>query len=315
MSRGRVYLLLGIVLAAISAVLVYTTIQGARPKPVPTRAVLVAAQVIPPRTYVTTENSKTLFAVADWPIEIVPGGALASPTQALNHVVVGNVEKGAPVFVTNLSTDQTNGQTGLSIDIPAGDVALSIPVSAVNAAGGAISPGDYIDMLVSVKAPDTLNPTGDGTAGNTSLAAANSTSAAGKPATAGAKPAAATPPAATTADATAAAGDQPGAQTISLTTLQHVKVIAMGQNIGAGTQAAAAKGAAPTSNAAAPTMTLLLSHQDALLVKYAKDSGSTIDVVLRRYDDKDTATTKPVDLNYFLNQFGYHVIAPNQPAK
>jgi pilus assembly protein CpaB len=314
MSRGRVYLLLGIVLAAISAVLVYTSIQGARPKPVPTRSVLVAAQVIPPRTYVTPENSPTLFAVANWPIAIVPGGALASPTQALNHVVVANVEKGAPVFVTNLSTDQTNGQTGLSIDIPAGDVALSIPVSAVTAAGGAIAPGDYIDMLVSVKAPDTLNPAGDGTPRNPAdsapgpAAAANSASPAGRPA-------AGSTPAAPTADPNSAAGDQAGAQTISLTTLQRVKVIAMGQNFGGGTQAAATKGAPSESNAGAPTMTLLLSHQEALLVKYAKDSGSTIDVVLRRYDDKDTATTKPVDLNYFLNQFGYHLIAPNQPAK
>jgi|GEM_PF-1985485 pilus assembly protein CpaB len=305
MSRGRVYLLLGVVLAVISAVLVYSTIQGARPKPVPTRQVLVAAQAIPPRTFITADNSKTLFAVANWPVEIVPGGTLASPTQTLNHVIVSTIEKGAPVFATNLSTDQTAGQTGLSIDIPAGDVALSIPISAVNAAGGAISPGDYIDMLVSVKAPDTLNPA-DATA------AASATP--GKTPT----PSPAKAPS-TSADTSASGGagtPLAGTQTISLTTLQHVKVIAMGQNITAADQAPAAKGApAPVSNAAAPTMTLLLSHQDALLVKYAKDSGSIIDVVLRRYDDTDTSSTKPVDLNYFLAQYGYHLVAPNQPAK
>jgi Flp pilus assembly protein CpaB len=299
MSRGRVYLLLGIVLAAISATMVYVTIQGARPKPVPTRSVLVATQVIPPRTFITAENSKTLFAVANWPVEIVPGGVLAGPAPTLNHVIVGDVEKGAPVFASNLSADQTSGQTGLSIDIPAGDVALSIPISAVNASGGAISPGDFIDMLVSVKAPDTLNP------------ADAAAAAAGKgTATAAAKPAA------TPAGAASGDGSQAEAQTISLTTLQHIKVLAMGQNITAAGEATTAKGAAPaTSNAAAATMTLLLSHQEALLVKYAKDSGSTIDVVLRRYDDNDTSSTKPVDLNFFLTQFGYHLVAPNQPAK
>lgn len=297
MSRGRVYLLLGIVLAGVTAVMVYVTVQGARPKPVPTRSVLVATQAIPPRTFITPENSKTLFTVANWPVSIVPGGTLVSPSQTLNHVVVGSVEKGAPVFVTNLSTDQTSGQTGLSIDIPAGDVALSIPISAVNAAGGAISPGDYIDMLVSVKVPDSLNPA------DTSAPA---TPTAGKAAPT-AKP---TPSPATTSDAAAAAA----VQTISLTTLQHVKVIAMGQNITAAGENTSAK-AAPATNAAAPTMTLLLSHEDALLVKYAKDSGSTIDVVLRRYDDKGTSSTKPVDLNYFLAQFGYHLVAPNPAAK
>jgi Flp pilus assembly protein CpaB len=302
MSRGRVYLLLGIVLAAVTAVMVYVTVQGARPKPVPTRSVLVATQAIPPRTFITPENSKTLFAVASWPVTIVPGGTLVSPDQTLNHVVVGSVEKGAPVFLTNLSSDQTSGQTGLSIDIPAGDVALSIPISAVNAAGGAISPGDYIDMLVSVKAQDTLNPA------DTSAPA---TATAGKAApTPSPKPAASSAP--PTSDAVAAAAA--GGQTISLTTLQHVKVIAMGQNITAAGETTSAK-AAPNTNAGAATMTLLLSHQDALLVKYAKDSGSVIDVVLRRYDDKDTSSTKPVDLNYFLAQFGYHLIAPNQPAK
>ena len=299
MSRGRVYLLLGVVLAVISAVLVYSTIQSARPKPVPTRQVLVATQAIPPRTFITADNSKTLFAVANWPVEIVPGGTLVSPTQTLNHVIIGTVEKGAPVFATNLSTDQTAGQTGLSIDIPKGEVALSIPISAVNAAGGAISPGDYIDMLVSVKAPDTLNP-------------ADATAAAS--ATPGKTP---TPSAATSTSASGEAGKAPPAtQTISLTTLQHVKVLAMGQNISAADQAPTAKGGpASASNASAATMTLLLSHQDALLVKYAKDSGSIIDVVLRRYDDKDTSSTKPVDLNYFLAQYGYHLVAPNQPVK
>lgn len=305
MSRGRVYLLLGVVLAAISAIMVYVTIQGARPKPVPTRSVLVATQVIPPRTFITAENSKTLFAVANWPVTIVPGGVLASPSPTLNHVIVGDVEKGAPVFASNLSADQTNGQTGLSIDIPAGDVALSVPISAVNASGGAISPGDYIDMLVSVKAPDTLNPA-DATA------AAAAAAAGGKATAASAAKPAATPTAAATAGAD---GSQAGQQTISLTTLQHVKVLAMGQNITAAGQATTAKDATPASNAGAATMTLLLSHQDALLVKYAKDSGSTIDVVLRRYDDNDTSSTKPVDLNFFLTQFGYHLVAPNQPAK
>lgn len=283
MSKGRVYLLLGVVLAAISAGMVYMTVQNARPKPVPTRPVLVATQVIPSRTFVTAENSKTLFTVANWPLTIVPVGALTSPTQALQHVVVGNVEKGAPVFTANLSSDQTAGQTGLSIDLPAGDVAVSIPVSAVNAAGGAISPGDFIDMLVSVKVPDTLN----GSA----------------PATSKAAPA---------GSAGSAAASLTGEQTVSLTTLQHVKVLAMGQNTTPAGEAPSSKSAAPPSNAGASTMTLLLSHQDALLVKYAKDSGSTMDIVLRRYDDTSTSTTKPVDLNYFLTQFGYHLVAPTK---
>ena len=292
MSKGRVYLVLGAVLAAISGVLVFVTVQHAKPKPVTTRPVLVAVQQIPPRTYITPDASKTLFRIANWPVDIAPANALSSPTQTTDHVIVGSVEKDAPVFLTNLSSDQTAGQTGLSIDIPADNVALSVPISQVNTAGGAISPGDYVDILISVNAAPAA---GSEAAQQAQAAASKSTDS------------------------------KDNKELVSLTTLQHVKVLAMGQDMTpAGSQSAPASGksgssssgssnsSAQSSNATAATMTLLLSHQDALLLKYAKDNGGMIDMALRRYDDPKTGKTDPVDLNYFLEHFGYHMIAPTK---
>lgn len=281
MAKGRIYLLLGAVLALISGALVYITVQSARPKPIQTRAVLVASQVIPPRTFVTADNSKVLFSVVNWPVDIIPANALSSPTQAFDHVVTGDIEKGAPVFSTNLSVTKTDGQNGLSIDIPQDEVAIAVPVTQTDTAGGVIAPGDFVDVLVSVNA----GPSADASASG------------------------------------AAASNGNEKKLVSLTTLQHVKVLAIGQSLlPPGAQPASGKDAASNNSTppVGPTMTLLLNHQDALLVKYAKDSGGMIDLVLRRYDDKDTASTDPVDLNYFLNKFGYHLVAPNTtttPAK
>lgn len=279
MAKGRIYLLLGAVLALISGALVYITVQSARPKPVQTRAVLVASQVIPPRTFVTTDNSKVLFSVVNWPVDIIPANALSSPTQALDHVVTGDIEKGAPIFSTNLSVTTTDGQNGLSIDIPKDEVAIAVPVTQTDTAGGVIAPGDFVDVLVSVNAGPSTSSSDQGQA---------------------------------------ASSDSNAKKLVSLTTLQHIKVLAIGQSLlPPGAQPASGKDAV-SNNATppvGPTMTLLLDHQDALLVKYAKDSGGMIDLVLRRYDDKDTASTDPVDLNYFLNKFGYHLVAPNTAAK
>jgi Flp pilus assembly protein CpaB len=310
MSRGRVYLILGVVLAVISGVMVFMTINGAKPKPIQTVPVLVANETIPPRTFVTKDNAPTLFTTANFPVDLAPPGILSDPTPAIDHVILGGMEKGTPVFLSDLSTVSTQGQTGLSINIPTSMVAVSIPITQVNAVGGAISPGDFVDVLVSVQVdPTQLQPT------NSELAT-ESTSTASKSATPTPKPTAT--PAPTPAPGGTAASDSSAKGPLSmltLTTLQHVKVIAVGQQIDApqASSATAKSGATapnPNAGATAQTLTLLLAPQDALLVKYARDSGSIIDIALRRYDDQSEFSTKGVDLQYFLDHFGYHLVVP-----
>jgi Flp pilus assembly protein CpaB len=51
------------------------------------------------------------------------------------------------------------------------------------------------------------------------------------------------------------------------------------------------------------TLTLLLTQQDALVLKFARESGASIDLVLRGIDDHETVRTETVSLEYVMTRF------------
>ena len=53
------------------------------------------------------------------------------------------------------------------------------------------------------------------------------------------------------------------------------------------------------------SITFQVSHQDALILKWAKDSGGTIDLVLRHPADKEPIDTEPIALDYIFRQFHF----------
>jgi Flp pilus assembly protein CpaB len=61
------------------------------------------------------------------------------------------------------------------------------------------------------------------------------------------------------------------------------------------------------------TLTLLLTQQDALVVKFARESGATIDLVLRGRDDHTSVRTETVTMEYVMTRF--EIIPPTQPLR
>lgn len=61
------------------------------------------------------------------------------------------------------------------------------------------------------------------------------------------------------------------------------------------------------------TLTLLLTQQDALVVKFARESGATIDLVLRGIDDHTTVSTETVSLQYVMTRFD--ITVPPEPLR
>ncbi len=51
------------------------------------------------------------------------------------------------------------------------------------------------------------------------------------------------------------------------------------------------------------TLTLLLTQQDALVVKFARESGASIDLVLRGREDHEQVRTETVSLQYVMTRF------------
>ena len=79
------------------------------------------------------------------PPDVLPIGALSSPDEAIGRVPVAPLWQGQPLVAQALADDAAVFHTGLVLR--PGERAIAIPVAAVSAVGGAISPGARVDVL------------------------------------------------------------------------------------------------------------------------------------------------------------------------
>jgi pilus assembly protein CpaB len=103
------------------------------------------------------------------------------------------------------------------------------------------------------------------------------------------------------------AGGGQGAEPATFSVLQNLTIAATVGLSGSaqGTQnTGGSKAAQNTADANAPPALLLtVSPQDALTLKYVKDAGGRIDVVLRAPGAEGPFNTEPVDWNYLIDKF------------
>ena len=90
------------------------------------------------------------------------------------------------------------------------------------------------------------------------------------------------------------------------TTLQNVEIFALGEQVQAGVQASGSGVKANTSSAGQP-LALLVDHQDAIIIKYIKDSGGTIDFALRSSDEERIVRTDAVTVDSITERFRFRV--------
>src|SRR5204862_6225671 len=74
------------------------------------------------------------------------------------------------------------------------------------------------------------------------------------------------------------------------TTLQNVEIFALGERQEAGVSAGSGAVQAKPAGGNQP-LALLVDHQDAIIIKYIKDSGGTIDLALRSSDEDKIVRT------------------------
>jgi pilus assembly protein CpaB len=101
----------------------------------------------------------------------------------------------------------------------------------------------------------------------------------------------------------APAQGRPGDRSIvAQATLQNVTVYGTGLWT---PQAAAGAGDQPVK-----IITFIVDHQEALILKYIKDSGGTIDLVIRSAKDTNPVATDPVSLDYLVDLFRFVTLPP-----
>lgn len=131
----------GLIMAAVSAILVFIIASGQSDGGGgDTVAVLAAKQDIPAQTRITSEMLEVRFVS---PAEAVVD-AYNSRGQAIDHVTVQDVPAGTQIVPSMLS--QAAGE-GLTFVVAAGMRAVSIEVEEVVTAGGNIEPGDRVDII------------------------------------------------------------------------------------------------------------------------------------------------------------------------
>ncbi len=267
--------------------------------PLPTRKVLIAVQDIPSCTEIPQD------AVAEWEVaeRDIPSDVVLTKSEILgpgmHPIAMETILRGQPIALSVLSTREEIMRQGLDSAclIPKGKVAVSFPVTELSSVAYALQPGDRVDVLVSVsfvdldakyqlKLPVTL------TGGEDCLAGCQPT------------------------------GEQ-RERPITQLTVQNAEVLMIGP-WGAGIPFPAEElpveaTPVPGEGEGPPTVTtpsgqktysvvvLIVSPQDALVLKWARENGALIDLALRSGaagGDQDLFSTEPVTLEYMVRRFG-----------
>jgi pilus assembly protein CpaB len=112
---------------------------------VPTVRVVVAAEDIPVGTQIALEHLTSV----DWPAAARPSAGLEDPTQLLGKVAATRIFKSEPVLAEKLVSGSAGA--GLAALLPEGMRAASVRVDDVVGVAGFIHPGDYVDVIVTMR--------------------------------------------------------------------------------------------------------------------------------------------------------------------
>jgi pilus assembly protein CpaB len=147
---------IAVLIAAIASYLLYDYLKGQEVKmkeAVATENVVVASQDLPVGTVINDTQVKTV----GWPKASMPQGSFAATGQVVGRTVLDKVSTGEPVTAAKLVP--AGGQTGiLTYKIPEGHRAMTVAVDQVSGVAGFITPGNKVDVVLSVSPPGGGQP-------------------------------------------------------------------------------------------------------------------------------------------------------------
>jgi pilus assembly protein CpaB len=115
-----------------------------------TEIVVAAQSVIPRGTEITSENNAVKLAT--WPAESVPDGVLTALEDAYDRVARVDILLNMPVtrdMLTEEAGDLMAVGSDAALQIPPGRVAYALPVARWSSVAWALQPGDHVDVLLS----------------------------------------------------------------------------------------------------------------------------------------------------------------------
>jgi pilus assembly protein CpaB len=281
MRRGRILILLGLILAIGTAVAVFIVIRSMQAEPIEPdlEEVVVAVQPI-----AEEEAVRGRIDLRSVPRDYIPEGALRSLEGTEEMVAAGPIPQGTILHPDLLLTPVEllqEGQLGRLVE--AGKLAVAFPISELSSVSYGIQPGDHVDVLMTLFFVDIDQETQT----KEPLCPPLCTGAEGQ----------------TEAQV---AGQRPRLAT--QLSLQDVKVLGVGRWVQEETPAEEADNQARTEEQVPVELpkyiTVEITPQDALVLKLAREQGASIDLAVRAQDDTQVFTTQQVTLDYLLARFG-----------
>jgi pilus assembly protein CpaB len=324
MRGGRMLVIIGlIVLVGAVAVGVLLWVRGREPEPGPpsvepgeaeiyvppegTQEIVVAAQDIPRGTSITSDTVK----LEAWPEGSIPEEALTNVEGALGRIARVDIVLEMPI-TEGMLTDEPGDLAAMGSDaalqIPPGKVAYALAVSGNSSVAWAIRPGDHVDAVISLLVAEldeefqTILP-------NTASCVQPPE---GEECQSGVMGRLEVLPNGWVVNLTPGETQRP--RMVTQLTVQDAIVLRVGdwpveeEAVAEGVeqleQPEGVEGE-PTPPARAPVelVTLVVTPQDAMVLKYVEELGASVDLVLRSAGDTDPVTTDSITLQYILERF------------
>jgi pilus assembly protein CpaB len=274
-KSNKVLIFLGLFLGLVSAVLVvvYLKSAGGESSGDTSGAVLtpvvVAKADISAGTAITEENWQQMVEIKEFTSDVVLAGAYRDTGDVIGFVtrvplVAG--EQVIPTKVTATGAAIADGENPpLAYVVPEGKRGVAIQVSSVIGASGLVRPGDYVDVILTVRIEPADTTEGGSVTGGVTL--------------------------------------ESGKDQIARTVLQNAQVLTIDQDVavtaaGEGTEGAPAVGEDSEANPEATTVTLAVSPVHGEVLSAAETCGENFSgrlaLSLRRFGDGSAVETRSV---------------------
>ena len=271
--RGFLWLIAGVVVAALATIVAYTTLSDAAAKSgggivsKPEVQVVVAARPVTMRSTLTEADLKAITLAVD----AVPEGAIGDPAEAEGQITLVDLSAGEVILARRLlDPNVVTGDGRLALFVAEEEVLMAFPATDLMSRVEVLKPGDRVDILISLEFPTGREVEVTTSPGETE---------------------------------TARTAGSTGEEQATFIVLENVGIAAL---TGWRPSTGEGGGLLPSGGTEArpPTAILFaLSPQDALVLKYVKDAGGIQDIVLRAPGAEGPFDTEPVDVDYVLNRF------------
>jgi pilus assembly protein CpaB len=263
--RGCLWLVAGLVLAVLAAVVAYMTLSTAEARRAgdervtPQRQVLVSVGAVELGSALGAEQ----VALKDYPVDVVPEGAISDPEQAVGRLTLVDLQPGEIILQQRLVDPNLVSADGRRALLVAEDeVLVAFPAGDLLTRMDVLRPGDRVDLLITYAFPTNRPVAGSA------------------PATGGATE----------------EGEED--EQVTFVVLENVGVAGL-----AGRQTQEVQGGGRQEVGPPQAILFTLSPQDALVLKFVKDTGAIQDIALRAPGAEQPFETEPVDVDYILRRY------------